>query len=217
MAQANPGAVEAAYIRSAAEAPKPYTDIVKLNADLTAGRISQAQFDKAAQELERPEKAPSLTGRMRWIMATGQDPTTGRSYSDEERALFQKAMAPGSAETETGFLRDWVLANARNFRTGPEVMEEGRGLWRMIQGLPEETAPPAQDFGAAEAAAPAGPPIPGRKPSLEGMNLPLPPIELSPDLKTRADSGTFTEADLIELQNRDPDQFELLYQYLKGE
>lgn len=221
-----------------APAPKPYTDIAKLNADLEAGRITQPQFDQAMARKARPEKQPSLTGRMRWVMATGKDPVTGRKYSESEQAAFAKAMAPGSANTREDFLRDWTMANARNFRTGPEVMEEGNELYDMIQGVEPEAVGLAQDIGAVEAAVPpvaavpAGPPMPGRKPgavkpTYGSATIPLPPMEeeppapgggaLMPEIRQRADSGTFTEEDLLELQRSDPEQFEALYRYLKGE
>ncbi len=239
MAQAFPDETARAFIQSL-QPPKPYTDIAKLNADLEAGRISQAQFETASKRLGRPEKTQTLTGRMRWIMATGRDPSTGREYTEEERGMFARAMAPGSAMTREDFLRNWVLANARNFRTGPEVIEEGNNLYDSFMGI-EPEALPRQEFGTVEAATPpglpetedfgygapegpAGIPAPQRKPEAilprgrmqEPYVMSL-PGDLRPDIKERADTGTFTEADLMDMQVNDPDQFELLYRYLKGE
>ena len=135
-------------------------------------------------------------------------------------------MAPGSSETREGFLRDWIMANARNFRTGPEVMEEGNKLYDLIQGV-EPEAVTEQDFGTVAAAEPGGPPKPPeRKPTAisprgSSVTIPLPPMELDPDIRARANippdmPGGFTEAELSELQRNDPDQFKLLLEYLEG-
>ena len=192
-----------------AQIAQEFPAAVEFNAPMTVlgpdGKPTLVRFPRTGQgaptqvagygPYTKPGEGATLNGRMRWILATGKDPATGKVYTSEQQAAFQKALAPGSkAASPEQFIRDYVLASVRSLGGGPEALREAQELVPMIFGEQEPPKEPGFDIspvGTAEAATPParsqtevivpippeqGAPAPRRKPvrEIDGPTQPIP-------------------------------------------